>query len=128
MAPPEPARALDTRDLTPSVPTQMVPDPIPMPAPAPAAGDLDPKVRATAERLARVLVGDIELYFPQKVAQGRQNGNIYGLLREELDRSRQTFLERFGAEVESRHRIFQNTVVHQLCDGDGKRLGTPAWD
>jgi hypothetical protein len=133
MAPvPPPARpvaqALDTRDLTPSVPTQMVPDPIPMPAPAPLAGELDPKVRATAERLARVLVGDIELYFPQKAAQGKQGGNLYGLLRDELDRSRHTFLERFGAEVESKHHIFYNTVVGQLCDGDPKRLGNVPWD
>lgn len=127
-APRPPAQPLDTRDLTPSVPTQMVPDPIPMPAAAPPAGDLDPKVRATAERLARVLVGDIELYFPQKVAQGRQSGNVYVLLREELDRSRQTFLERFGAEVESRHRIFYSTVVNQLCEGDPRRLGTTPWD
>lgn len=126
-APTPGVRALDTRDLTPSVPTQMVPDPIPLPAAAPA-GELDPKVRATAERLARVLVGDIELYFPQKVAQGRQSGNLYGLLREELDRSRQTFLERFGAEVESRHRIFLSTVVGQLCDGDPRRLGNAPWE
>lgn len=120
------AQALDTRDLTPSVPTQMVPDPIPMPALP--SDDLDPKIRATAERLGRVLVGDIELYFPQKVAQGRQSGNIYVLLRDELDRSRHTFLERFGAEVESKHHIFYNTVVNQLCDGDPKRLGNVPWD
>ncbi len=122
------AQPLDTRDLTPSVPTQLVPEPIPLPPPAPPAGDLDPKVRATAERLARVLVGDIELYFPQKVAQGRQTGNMYVLLREELDRSRQTFLERFGADLETRHRIFYNTVVSQLCDGDPKRLGNAPWE
>ncbi len=122
------AQALDTRDLTPSVPTQLVPDPIPMPPPAPAAREQDPKVRATAERLARVLVGDIELYFPQKAAQGKQGGNLYGLLRDELDRSRHTFLERFGPDVESKHHIFYNTVVGQLCDGDPKRLGNVPWD
>ncbi|MBK8727356.1 MAG: hypothetical protein IPL96_15295 [Holophagaceae bacterium] len=128
LKPPSPAvaQALDTRDLTPSVPTQMVPDPIPMPAPP--TDDLDPKIRATAERLGRVLVGDIELYFPQKVAQGRQSGNIYVLLRDELDRSRHTFVERFGPEVESKHHIFYNTVVNQLCDGDPKRLGNVPWD
>jgi hypothetical protein len=125
--PAPPPQPLDTRDLTPSVPTQLVPEPIPLPPAAPA-GDLDPKVRSTAERLARVLVGDIELYFPQKVAQGRQSGNLYVLLREELDRSRQTFLERFGPEVESRHRIFYTTVVNQLCEGDPKRLGNPPWE
>jgi hypothetical protein len=113
--PPPAAQALSASDI--AMPTAEIP----------AADDLDPKIRATAERLARVLVGDIELYFPQKVAQGKQNGNMYGLLREELDRSRHTFLERFGPEVETRHRIFVNTVVKQLCDGDAGRLGKAPW-
>ncbi len=88
---------------------------------------LDPKVRSAAERLARVLTGDIELYFPAKVAQARTTGNLYGLLREELERSRQTFLDRFGAQLESDHGIFKATVVALLCDGDGSKLGTTPW-
>jgi len=115
-APPPAAQALSASDLA-------------MPAAvAPAQDELDPKIRATAERLARVLVGDIELYFPQKVAQGKQNGNMYGLLREELDRSRHTFIERFGPEVEARHRIFVTTVVNLLCDADPARLGKAPWN
>ncbi|HET8900430.1 MAG TPA: hypothetical protein VFM84_00715 [Holophagaceae bacterium] len=88
---------------------------------------LDPKVRSAAERLARVLTGDIELYFPAKVAQARTTGNLYGLLRDELERSRQTFLERFGADLEKDHGIFQATVVSLLCDGDAAKLGTTPW-
>jgi hypothetical protein len=88
---------------------------------------LDPKVRSAAERLARVLTGDIELYFPAKVAQARTTGNLYGLLRDELERSRQTFLERFGADLEKDHGIFQETVVSLLCDGDVAKLGTTPW-
>ena len=88
---------------------------------------LDPKVRSAAERLARVLTGDIELYFPAKVAQARTTGNLYGLLRDELDRSRQTFLDRFGPEVEKDHGIFRETVVALLCDGDPAKLGAPPW-
>jgi hypothetical protein len=114
--PPTPAQPLSANDLV-------------MPATeAPPQDELDPKIRATAERLARVLVGDIELYFPQKVAQGKQNGNLYGLLREELDRSRHTFIERFGPEVEARHRIFVTTVVNLLCDADPARLGKAPWN
>jgi hypothetical protein len=115
-APPPAAQALSASDLA-------------MPAAVtPAQDELDPKIRATAERLARVLVGDIELYFPQKVAQGKQNGNMYGLLREELDRSRHTFIERFGPEVEARHRIFVTTVINLLCDADPARLGKAPWN
>jgi len=107
----------------PSAPTQVVPEPI---EPPPAAG-LDPRTRAGAERLARVLVGDVELYFPAKVAQARTQGNLYGQLRDELDRSRATFVERFGEGVENQHRIFTTTVIQQLCDGDASKLGAAPW-
>lgn len=104
-----------------SMPTQQVPEPIE------AGPALDPKIRATAERLARVLVGDIELYFPQKVAQGRQQGNLYSLLRDELERSRATFIDRFGEPVEKQHRIFIQTVQAQLCEGIPSKLGPAPW-
>jgi hypothetical protein len=106
-----------------SAPTQVVPEPI-EPPPVQA---LDPRTRANAERLARVLVGDVELYFPAKVAQARTQGNLYRLLREELDRSRATFVERFGEEVETNYRIFTSTVIQQLCDGDAGKLGQAPW-
>lgn len=107
----------------PSAPTQVVPEPI---EPAPAV-ELDPKTRAAAERLARVLVGDVELYFPEKVTRARTHGNLYGLLRDELERSRATFVERFGEDVEIQYRIFTTTTVHQLCDGDVSKLGAAPW-
>lgn len=103
--------------------TQLIPDPIHITDP----GTLDPKLKQNAERSARVLVGDVELYFPQKVEQGRKSGNLYGLLKDELDRSRASFIERYGADVESQHRIFYRTVVQQLCSGDAKLLGAVPW-
>lgn len=109
-------------DAQPHHRTAQIVQPIQESAPA-----LDPKIRATAERLARVLVGDIELYFPQKLAQGQQQGNIYTPLREELDRSRATFVDRYGEDVENQHRIFANTIIQQLCGGDVSRLGPAPW-
>ncbi|BDU76147.1 hypothetical protein [Mesoterricola sediminis] len=109
-------------EVHPSSLTQRIPEPIAEAAPA-----LDPKVRQNAERSARVLVGDIELYFPAKVAQGQQQGNLYAALRDELDRSRASFVERYGGDLESQHQIFYNTVVHQLCGGDPSRLGPAPW-
>lgn len=107
----------------PSMPTQRIPEPIV----EPAVTALDPKIRANAERSARVLVGDIELYFPNKVIQGRQKANVYAALRDELDRSLASFVERYSAEVESQHHIFYQTVVQQLCEGDPGKLGQAPW-
>jgi hypothetical protein len=109
-------------EAAPHLQTQQIVQPIQESAPA-----LDPKIRATAERLARVLVGDIELYFPQKVTQAQQTGNLYAALREELDRSRATFIDRFGEDVETQHRIFSGTIIQQLCGGDPIRLGPAPW-
>ncbi|WLT32548.1 hypothetical protein [Geothrix sp. PMB-07] len=106
-----------------SGPTQIIPEPI---EPAPPV-ELDAKARAAAERLARVLVGDVELYFPAKVAQARAQGDLYRQLRAELERSRATFVERFGEEVENRHRIFTTTLIQLLCDGDASKLGAAPW-
>jgi len=111
------------RESHPNAPTQVVPEPI---EPAPPV-ELDPRTRASAERLARVLVGDVELYFPAKVALAHTKGNLYGQLRDELERSRATFVERFGEDVETRYRIFTTTVIQQLCDGDASKLGAAPW-
>lgn len=110
-------------EVHPAAPTQRIQEPI-AEAPAPS---LDAKVRANAERSARVLVGDIELYFPAKVTQGRAQKKLYALLRDELDRSRASFVERYGADVEEQHQIFFHTVVQQLCDGDPSLLGPVPW-
>ena len=96
------------------------------PTAAPAAS-LDPQTRAAAERLARVLAEDLELYFPAQVAQARSQGNLYPLLRNELDRSRATFVERFGEDIENNYRIFTTTLIHQLCNDDASRLGPAPW-
>lgn len=119
----EEERAAPPPPPPPSSPTMRIPEPIAEP-PEP---DLDPKVRANAERSARVLVGDIELYFPAKVAQGRQLGRMYPLLRDELDRSRASFVDRYGHELEERHHIFYGTVVQQLCEGNGALLTGAPW-
>lgn len=110
-------------EIPPSAVTMRVPEAIA----EPAAATLDPKVRANAERSARVLVSDIELYFPAKAEQARKNGNLYGLLRDELDRSRLSFVERYGEDVELQYRIFYQTVLQMLCDGDPSKLGAAPW-
>jgi hypothetical protein len=119
----EDSGAQPVHEAHPNAPTQVVPEPIEKAPPV----ELDAKTRAAAERLARVLVGDVELYFPAKVSQARTQGNLYGQLRDELERSRATFVERFGEDVEAQYRIFTTTVIHLLCDGDASKLGAAPW-
>jgi hypothetical protein len=109
--------------VSPSTLTQRIPEAIA----EPTIPILDPKIRSNAERSARVLVGDIELYFPAKVAQGRQQGNLYAVLRDELERSRASFIDRYGADLEQTHKIFLNTILGQLCEGNPSRLGHAPW-
>lgn len=109
--------------VAPNVPTMQIPEPIQEEQGLP----LDPKTRANAERSARVLVGDIELYFPAKVSQGKAQRNLYGVLKEEIERSRASFVDRYGIELEEQHRIFYQTLVQQLCEGDATRLGSTPW-
>ena len=119
----EDSRARSTPE-PPSPPPPQIP---PAPTEPSAPVELDAKTRAAAERLARVLVGDVELYFPAKVSQARAQGNLYGRLRDELERSRATFVERFGEEVEARYRIFTTTVIQRLCAGEISKLGAAPW-
>ncbi len=118
-----PAQALPEA-VHPSAPTERLADPLEATAPQ----EMDPRTQASAERLARVLVGDIELYFPAKVAQARSTGNLYRLLRDELERSRATFVERFGEAFERQAHVFSKTLIQQLCEGDPGKLGAHPWD
>ena len=63
----------------------------------------------------------------QLLAQARSTGNLYSLLRDELDRSRSTFIERFGEDLERQSQIFLNTLVQQLCAGEADKLGATPW-
>jgi hypothetical protein len=118
------AAQAEARAAQGEAPTLAVTQHLPEPAARPP---LDPEMRSNAERSARVLVADMELYFPAKVAQGRTLGNLYAAMKDELERSRESFLARYGQDLENQYRIFYKTVVQQLCTGDPTRLGPAPW-
>lgn len=77
----------------------------------------------TAQRLARLLVSEIKLYYMSKM-EGHQANNIYDLLKGPIDKSRQHYKRRLGTEaVESMPDYFHNELVSSLCAGDASRLG-----
>jgi hypothetical protein len=87
---------------------------------APAEGD---ERREEARRFAKLLVSEIKLYNEKAVAQGRDQGNIYELLKEDIDRSRQMYDERIPEDVRSGSNFFYEELVRILADGRADALG-----
>ncbi|MDH3743860.1 MAG: hypothetical protein OES47_02025 [Acidobacteriota bacterium] len=76
-----------------------------------------------ARRLARLLVTEIKLYNEEQVEQGRLKGNVYSLLREDIDRSRQIFEDRIDDQVRGTKDYFHEACVRILAGGDPSVLG-----
>jgi hypothetical protein len=123
-----------------AVPTEIVATPAPVEAPAPAAprrrygadvelpievaSDDERRLHNDARRFARLLVSEIKLYNEQKVSEGRSAGDLYGRLREYIDRSREMYDKRVKPEVAQRYDYFHHELVSTLAEGDAAKLGS----
>jgi CheY-like chemotaxis protein len=67
--------------------------------PAPVAGDEFAEARATAERLARIIVSDIILYEPDKFQAAVLAGNVVEAMDASLGEGRSLFAQRIDARV-----------------------------
>jgi hypothetical protein len=152
VAQPEPSTGLDFAPSVesgrtmriPSVPADSVPSALASapaaPSEAPAAGRPRPSTgarrlggplaplegderREEARRFAKLLVSEIKLYNEKAVLQGRDKGNIYELLKEDIDRSRQMYDERIPEDVRANSNYFYEELVRILADGHSDALG-----
>jgi hypothetical protein len=87
---------------------------------APVEGD---ERRDEARRFASLLVSEIKLYNEKQVQQGREHGNLYELLKEDIDRSRQMYDERIPEDVRANSNFFYEELVRVLADGKAETLG-----
>jgi len=76
-----------------------------------------------AKRFARLLILEIKLYNEDKVMEGRKNKNLYFLLKEEIDRSREVFGERIGKELRDSTTYFEDELINILAGGERSALG-----
>jgi hypothetical protein len=106
--------------------------PAPAPsAPAPAAGapdvsglsSADQEVHKKAKKFAKLLVDEIKLYNQKKVEEGKKNNDIYKRLKEDIDKSRQTYEKRWGSSVAGEANYFHAELVRILADGDESVMG-----
>ena len=109
------------------VSTELTPAPQP-PDTAPgsdflALSEAEQKLHKDAKRFAKLLVSEIELYNKGKVADGRQNKDLYARLKADIDRSRQTFDKRFGKVLGKETDHFHEELVRILAANDSSLLG-----
>lgn len=114
----------------PAAATQPPPTPQP-PAPPkteapPAAVGLSEalqKQQNDAKRLARLLVSEIKLYNEAKLAMAREARNVYQILREDIERSRQMYNQRVPQSIRAISSYFDEELVKILANGDPSLLG-----
>ncbi len=92
--------------------------------PAPAASiSPDQDVHRKALRFARLLVDEIKLYNPAKVAEGRKNKDLYDRLQEEIEKSRATYQKRYGNTIAASANYFQHEIIRSLAEDDLSVMG-----
>ncbi len=91
--------------------------------PVEVASEEERRLHNDARRFARLLVSEIKLYNEQKVTEGRSQGDLYGRLREYIDRSREMYDKRVKPEVAQRYDYFHHELVTTLAEGDEAKLG-----
>lgn len=92
--------------------------------PVAVEGEEERHLHVDAQRFARLLVSEIKLYNEQKVAEGRENNDLYERLREYIDRSREMYDKRVKPEVAHKFDYFHHELVTTLAVGDPAKLGS----
>jgi hypothetical protein len=99
-----------------------------VPSPAANLDALDPETRKKheeAQRFARLLVSEIKLYNEAKVKQGQKSKDLYDLLRDDIERSRQLYRERVQESIRVSTNYFNDELVRILAEGDEGAMGQP---
>jgi hypothetical protein len=92
-------------------------------AAAPALSDEDAEVHRKAQRFARLLMDEIKLYNQAKVAEGRKHKDLYDRLKEDIDKSRATYLKRYGNTAAATGDYFSQEMIRSLAEDDVSLLG-----
>ncbi len=96
------------------------------PAAASSGAPMSP-LEIRAQRHAKVLMQDLELYLkrdrPQDLAEARQQRNVYTRLRADIDKCQQSYLEKFPPSSGISIELLEQQLVAVLCQGDAGMLG-----
>ena len=93
------------------------------PLPVEVASDEQRRWHLDARRFARILVSEVKLYNEEKVKAGLASSNLYGALKDVIDRSRESYEARVKPEVKASYDYFHHELVNSLAQGDPAQLG-----
>ncbi len=117
-----PAPAAPPATVTP-VEVPSAPEPTAAAPSAEPQSPQDQEIHRKAQRFAKLLVDEIKLYNPAKVAEGRQHKDLYDRLKEDIEKSRATYDRRYGQTAASGADYFSKEVVRILANNDSSLLG-----
>ncbi len=83
----------------------------------------DAEIHRKAQRFARLLTDEIKLYNQAKVAEGRKHKDLYDRLKEDIEKSRVTYVKRYGNTVAASGDYFNNEIVRSLAEDDVSLMG-----
>ncbi len=98
-------------------------------APAPALDAFaqmsveDAEVHRKAQRFARLLMDEVKLYNQAKVAEGRKNKDLYDRLKEDIEKSRSTYMKRYGNTAAATADYINTELIRSLAEDDVSLLG-----
>ncbi len=102
------------------------PEPVAAPAaPAPAAAAPaapEDEAHKKAKRFAKLLVDEIKLYNKDKVEEGRKNRDLYDRLKEDIEKSRETYKKRYAESITDVD-YFSAELVRVLAENDVAKMG-----
>ncbi len=82
------------------------------------------EVHRKARRFAKLLVDEIKLYNQSKLKEGKQRRDLYDRLRDDIEKSRNTYDQRYGNTVAGPLDYFRQELVRNLADNKAELLGT----
>jgi hypothetical protein len=95
--------------------------------PPPPDADLLPEAERDshrkAHRFARVAVQDLLSYHRDKIEQGRRNKNLFTLLKEDIEKTRENYQKRFGETAARSFDYLHYEMVSKLAGNDLSVLG-----
>src|SRR5262249_31514381 len=82
------------------------------------------ELHTKAKRFAKLLVDEIRLYNQAKVKEGRQSRDLYRVLKEDIEKSRDTYNRRYANTSVAEAGYFTEEVIRILADNDTSVLGS----
>lgn len=81
------------------------------------------KEHESAKRFAKLLVQEIILYHPDEVERGRAEKNLLSLLKDDIEKSREAYEQRYNKPSIQKRDYFHKALVQYLANGDPSALG-----